>query len=225
MDMDAQSLEKLARRKSDLTIVRKWRHCPTLLEYKDMEMNRLLKCQIALLMTIILVLAGCSAREKVSSGSDSTSQTELLPDSELRGATIYLYEKDKVTTEIHAERLLKFEVKDSTMAYALDMDFFDSTGHLTTELVGDSGIIREMTNQLYVFGNVVVITDDKSKLETDYLYWNTTTDKIETDAFVRITKKDDVITGWGMEADPGLTRIKVLNRVSGTVHDAETTTE
>jgi len=225
MDMDAQPLEKLTRRKSGLTNRRNWRHCPTVLRWKDLTMNRFMKTQIALLATLMLVLAGCSSREKVSSDADSTNQTEILPDSELRGATIYLYEKDKVTTEIHAERLLKFEVKDSTMAYALDMNFFDSTGRLTTELVGDSGIIREMTNQLYVFGNVVVITEDKSKLETDYLYWNTTTDKIETDAFVRITKKDDVITGWGMEADPGLTRIKILNRVSGTVYDAEETTE
>lgn len=188
-------------------------------------MNKLLKTQIGLLLATVLVLAGCSNREKVSSDTDSTENAGLLPDSELRGATIYLYEKDKVMTEIRAERVLKFEAKDSTMAFALEMDFFDSTGHITTELVGDSGIIRELTNQLYVFGNVVVVTDDKSKLETDYLYWNTLKDKIETDAFVRITKKDDVITGWGMEADPGLTRIKVLNRVSGTVHDAEEATE
>jgi len=186
-------------------------------------MINILSFKIALLAALWLLLAGCSSREKVSSDTDSTDRSQLLPDSELRGATIYLYEKDKVTTEIHAERLLKFESKDSTMAYSLDMDFFDSSGQVTTKLVGDSGIIREISNQLYVYGNVVVVTADNSRLETDYLYWNTNKDKIETDAFVRITKKDDVITGWGMEADPGLTRIKVLNRVSGTVHDAEDT--
>ncbi len=188
-------------------------------------MKRHCKIQIAVILGLLLFIVGCTTKEKVSSDADSTNQSEILPDSELRGATIYLYEKDKVTTEIHAERVLKYEIKDSTMVYVLDMDFFDSTGHITTQLVGDSGIIRELTNQLYVYGNVVVTTDDNSKLETDYLYWNTTTDKIETDAFVRITKKNDVITGWGMEADPGLTRVKVLNRVSGTVHDAEETTE
>lgn len=193
------------------------------LEGDELKMINILSFKIALLAALWLLLAGCSSREKVSSDTDSTDRSQLLPDSELRGATIYLYEKDKVTTEIHAERLLKFESKDSTMAYSLDMDFFDSSGQVTTKLVGDSGIIREISNQLYVYGNVVVVTADNSRLETDYLYWNTNKDKIETDAFVRITKKDDVITGWGMEADPGLTRIKVLNRVSGTVHDAEDT--
>ncbi|HEX2897508.1 MAG TPA: LPS export ABC transporter periplasmic protein LptC, partial [candidate division Zixibacteria bacterium] len=122
---------------------------------------------------LVLLVVGCSSKEKVSSDTDSSGQAGMLPDSELRGATIYLYEKEKVTTEIRAERVLKFEAKDSTMAYNLNMDFFDSTGHRTTQLVGDSGIIRELSNQLYVYGNVVVVTDDKSRLETDYLYWNT----------------------------------------------------
>ncbi len=186
-------------------------------------MSGILKYKIVIFAALLMILGGCSSKEKVSSDADSTERAELLPDSELRGATIYLYEKDKVTTEVRAERLLKFEAKDSTVVYVLDMDFFDSTGRVTTELVGDSGIIRELANQLYVYGNVVVVTADSSRLETDYLYWNTNNDKIETDAFVRITKKNDVITGWGMEADPGLTRIKVLNRVSGTVHNAEDT--
>lgn len=188
-------------------------------------MKKAHKSRMVVLGVILLAVAGCSNKEKVSSESDSTEQTGMMPDSELRGATIYLYEKDKVTTEIRAERVLKFEAKDSTMAYELDMDFFDSTGHITSKLVGDSGIIRELSNQLYVFGNVVVVTDDNSRLETDYLYWNTLKDKIETDSFVRITKKDDIISGWGMEADPRLTRIKVLNQVSGKVHDTEEATE
>lgn len=186
-----------------------------------MNLTEIFILRTILAALLVLLVTGCSSREKVTSDTDSSSQTGQLPDSELRGATIYLYEKEKVTTEIHAERVLKFEAKDSTMAYNLEMDFFDSSGHKTTELVGDSGIIRELTNQLHVYGNVVVVTDDKSRLETDYLYWNTLKDKIETDAFVRITKKDDVITGWGMEADPRLTRIKVLNRVSGKVHEED----
>ena len=186
---------------------------------RKISMIKIIERFTLFLLAVGLISLGCSNKEKVS--SDPTGQSEILPDSELRGATIYLYEKDKVTTEIHAERLLKFEARDSTMAYVLDVDFFDSAGQVSTHLVGDSGVIREMTNQLNVFGNVVVTTADSSRLETDYLYWNTFKDKIETDAFVRITKKDDIITGWGMEADPDLTRIKILNRVSGTMHDTE----
>jgi LPS export ABC transporter protein LptC len=186
-------------------------------------MEQKLKQLFTLFLVGVLSFAGCSSKEKVSSDSNSTEHDGLVPDSELRGATIYLYEKEKVTTEVHAERLLKFEAKDSTMAYMLDIDFFDSTGHLTTELVADSGVIRESSNQLHVYGNVVVVTDDRSRLETEYLFWNTNTDKIQTDAYVKITKKDDVITGWGMETDPKLSRIKILNRVSGTVHEEEST--
>ena len=77
------------------------------------------------------------------------------------------------------------------------------------------GVIREQTGQLSIFGNVVVITEDNTKLETDYLFWNTTTDKIYTDAFVRITSEDGVLTGWGLEADQRLSSYQILSRVSG----------
>lgn len=174
---------------------------------------------------LLLAAMGCSRKEKVSSDTDSSDNRMLVPDSEIRDAKIQLYEKDLVTTEILAERLLKFEARDSTMVYVLNINFFDSIGNIKTHLVGDSGIIRERSNLLYVYGNVVVTTADSSKLETDYLFWNTNTDKIQTDAFVRITKQNDVITGWGMETDPGLTRIKILNQVSGTIHDNEDISE
>ena len=223
--MDAQPLENSSGTKIGLTNSLNWRHCPPPVRGNEIRMTVKLRHIIGLLFILPLALTSCSSREKVSSDADQVESTIQIPDSELRGATIYLYEKEKVTTEVHAQRLLKFEAIDSTMAYILDIDFFDSTGHITTELVADSGVIRETTNQLHVFGNVVVVTDDMSRLETDYLYWNTGTDKIRTDAFVRITKKDDVITGWGMEADPGLTRIKILNQVSGTVYDEDESSE
>jgi hypothetical protein len=42
---------------------------------------------------------------------------------------------------------------------------------------------------------------------------------IETDAFVRITKDDNVTTGWGLETDKSLSRIRIL-KASGTIRDS-----
>ena len=100
-----------------------------------------------------------------------------------------------MTTEIVAEKIVKFEALDSTMAYTLDIDIYDSTGVATANIVGDSGIIREATGNLSLYGNVVVITTDSFKLETEYLYWDSEVDSIKTDVFVRLTKGEDIITG------------------------------
>jgi LPS export ABC transporter protein LptC len=126
-----------------------------------------------------------------------------------------------VTARVNAERIIKFELNDSTMAYNLDIDILDSLGQVTSNIVGDSGVIREKEAYLNIYGNVKVVSDDSTTLETDYLYWDSRTDRIKTHTFVRIVKDLDVITGWGLDADHKLNSIKILDRVSGEIIDPE----
>lgn len=170
-------------------------------------------------------LAGCGKEQTASTDQAALPDSTLRPDSEVSGARIYLYDRGRVTTEIVAEKIVKFEALDSTMAYTLDIDIYDSTGVATANIVGDSGIIREATGNLSLYGNVVVITTDSFKLETEYLYWDSEVDSIKTDVFVRLTKGEDIITGWGLQADQRLRSTKILSRVSGTITDPKKLSE
>jgi LPS export ABC transporter protein LptC len=178
-----------------------------------------------ILLLLIGLVAGCGDQNVTKTDQPGPIDSVGRPDSEVRGARIYLYNRGERTTEIRAERILRFDAIDSTMAYVLDVDFFDSSAQVTSNLVGDSGIIRETTGWLEVFGHVVVLTPDSAKLQTDHLIWNPEISKIQTDAFVEITKAGDVITGWGLEADQNLNRIKILRQVSGTITETERLTE
>jgi len=175
-----------------------------------------------LLLILVALLSGCSDRETSKSEESILMDSARRPDSEVGGARIYLYDRGQVTTEIFSEKIYKFEAIDSTMAYNLTIRFFDSAGQVASTVVGDSGIIRENQGHLHIYGNVIVVSEDSSRLETDYLHWNPGTRKIQTDAFVRITDIDgNVITGWGMETDRNLKRIKILKHISGTVRETE----
>jgi hypothetical protein len=208
-----------------------------------------------ILVLMLLAISGCGDG-KSNPNQASDSDTLNKPDSEVRGAKIFLYDKGEVTTRIRAERIIKFEAADSTVAYKLNIDMLDSAGNVSTQVVGDSGIIRENkglmkiygnldidvldsagnvstnivgdsgmfreNNELAdIYGNVVVVTEDSARLETDYLWYDSYTRRIKTDAFVRITRGDDVVTGWGLDADNKLTRIKILNKVSGKLKNVE----
>ena len=162
-------------------------------------------------------LASCSNTDRTSNDQNAGDSSKLIPDSELFGATIYMYDKDLITAEIQAEKIVKFESIDSTMAYKLNVNVLDSLGHTTTHLVGDSGVIRESSALMDVYGNVVLITKDTARLETDYLHWNSRKHLITTDAFVRISRDADLVTGWGLEADENLNRVKILDQVSGSL--------
>jgi LPS export ABC transporter protein LptC len=180
-----------------------------------------LKINVLMAALVALALTGCGGDNGNTSNVASANDSLTRPDSEVSGAKIYLYDKGQVTSSIISDKIIKFEEKDSTMAYQLDIDIYDSTGHVSTEVVGDSGIIREAKGVINIYGNVVVITDDSTKLETEYLWWDSNTDRIKTDAFVRITRGEDVITGWGLDADNRLKDFKILSQVSGTIEDPE----
>ena len=170
---------------------------------------------------ILPLIIGCSNQDGSTDNSADISDSITRPDSEVLGATIYLYKKDQITTKVIADKILKFEINDSTMAYVLDIDLLDSLGMVTTHIVGDSGIIKETDGFLKIYGNVKVVTDDSTILYTDYLIWDSRTNRIRTDAFVRIERDDDIISGWGLDADNRLTSIKILDRVTGEITNPE----
>lgn len=177
---------------------------------------------VAITIMILLGLMAACSQKTVSEGDQTKSADSVLrPDSEVFGATIYLYDRDQRTTEIRADRIRRFEAIDSTMAYVLDIDFFDSLGEITSNLVGDSGVIREKSDRFQIYGRVVVVTRDSARLETDYLDWDPEVGKIRSDAYVEFTRGEDIMTGWGMEADPDLGRLKILRGVSGTVTESQ----
>lgn len=179
---------------------------------------------LAVILALALTVAGCAEQEKYSSPNDASSPA-ILPDAVLEGATIYLYDRGKVTAEIHADSIVKYESIDSTVAFNLDVNSYDSLGKVETHVVGDSGIIREKTGELFIYGDVDVTTAEGSRLQSEYLYWDSDKELIRSDKFVRITKDQDVITGIGLESDEHLHRIKILKQVSGRLHNSQEITE
>ena len=168
-----------------------------------------------LVFAALVGLSGCSSDQGPQSQSADTDS--LLPDSDMEGARIYMYDRSIVTAEINARQVRKFESIDSTMAYDLKIDLFDNQGSVVSQVVSDSGLIRESTEDLHLYGHVVVITDSESRLETDSLYFDPQTDSIYTDEFVRISRPGDTLTGWGLQADRALNGLRILRQVSGTI--------
>lgn len=173
---------------------------------------------ILILTALMAVLAGCS-RDDTSSTDQSLFDSTSVPDSDINRAKIYTYEGGRVSSRIIADRIIQFDSKDSTMAYHLDVDVFDSLGNVQSHLVGDSGIILDQQTKISAYGNVVLTSSDSTVLETERLYWNARTDSIYTDAFVEINKDGDILSGYGLQADPNLGSIKILRSVSGKMSD------
>ncbi len=97
----------------------------------------------------------------------------------------------------------------------MNIIFYQSTKKEQTTLTANYGIGFDSGNGLMekmeAKGNVIVVNEKGEKLNTEHLIWNATTKKIYTDDFVKITTKDQVIWGDGMEADQDFSEYQIKN--------------
>lgn len=137
-------------------------------------------------------------------------------------AHIYLYKGGHRTTDLLADTLRKFTKLDSTIAINLDIDFFDSAGAIISNLIAETGYIREKTQFLTVTGGVVVTKKEEAVvLLTEYLEWDAGNEKVVTDSFVTVIRGGDTLYSYGLETDPALDSISFKNKVSGKISDIE----
>jgi LPS export ABC transporter protein LptC len=178
-----------------------------------------MRYQALILGIVALFMLGVACDQEQSTTVDKEDTGDsLLPDSRMYGAVFNMYDRGRVVTEIQAAELVGFEKNDSTIAYTVDVDVFDSLGDVTSQLEGDSAIIREETGYLHIYGDVVLTRQDGTTLETQYLYFDSRNDSLHTHEFVKITRGEDVITGWGLDSDQQLKRFR-LRDAQGKIQD------
>ncbi len=140
-----------------------------------------------------------------------------IPDQVMENTTITFTEQGIKSAVVQSKHLAVYEKLDLKKAKGVRVDFYDQEGNHTSFLVADSGLIQEKRQNLEALGNVVVTTEEGIKLETSSLRWDPQKRKIVTDDFVKITKKKDVVTGYGLEADEALKHLVIKKRVKGKI--------
>jgi LPS export ABC transporter protein LptC len=127
----------------------------------------------------------------------------------------------RTTWRLTAPEASRFREKKLVILDNPTIQFYNEQGAIRTTLVSDSGEYYEDTRNLLAFGNVVVTSADGDVLETDSLLWDNEQNKILSDAFVKLTRGRDVITGYGLECRDDLGTVDIKRDVKATVVDEE----
>ncbi|MBD3233057.1 MAG: LPS export ABC transporter periplasmic protein LptC [candidate division Zixibacteria bacterium] len=172
-------------------------------------------CLFLILSFVVFFATNCAETDKPPEGNNETE----MPESELYNATIVFTAKGVRNTVIRAEYIAKYSDKQETFGKGIHADFYGEDGEHTSDVVADSGWFDEDGQKMEVMGDVVVINEDGTKLETESLRWDPSTDKIVTDDFVKVTRGKDILTGYGLRTDQKMENIEILRNVKGTVKD------
>lgn len=142
-----------------------------------------------------------------------------LPDEEFTDFVTQESDSGMVQWRLTAPKADRFSKRKLIRLENPVIEFYDKEGNPRTTLVSESGEYSEETRDMLAFGNVVVRSVDGDVLETDSLLWSNERDRILSNSFVKLTRGDDVLTGWGLECDPNLNWVNIKRNVEATIRD------
>jgi len=154
--------------------------------------------------------------------AESLSNNEKIPISKGRNVELIFSEKSDVKIIITAPLMEEYGVENKyiEMNEGIKVLFYDSLLHVTSTLTSNYAIHRVSDKIMEAKNDVVVINDKGEKLNTEHLLWYEDSSKIYSDEFVKITTKDEIIMGEGMEANQDFTKWKI-HKIKGTINIKE----
>ena len=174
----------------------------------------------SLVLVLVLGAAGCG-------GSDEPAAAPARRDGAVPEQQFFDYRLIESSAGVRewvlqSSEMQKFSGRDDVLLVTVKMDFYREGAHFSM-LTADSGRANLQTHDVHTWGDVVIITDDGRRLETEELFFANTTQRITNEVFNRFTRGDDVMTGIGLEATPDLEYIEIKGDVQAEVGDGTDT--
>ncbi len=180
-----------------------------------MEYRRTRNAVIELVLFLMLVLFN---------SCDKNAVVEDLPDFDTsveRAENIQIIYSDSAQ--------LKVTVNAPTMLYHLvnndvnqefpdgvHVKFYNAYGQLSSELTSKWGMRYDRQKRVVVQDSVVWQSVNDEMIESNELIWEETEQKVYTKKFARITRPDEIIYGYGFEADQDF-KNATINAVTGRI--------
>jgi len=171
---------------------------------------------IFLLFVLLFLASSCGNREFKGTIPEGTAQNPMTMEEfnliETKdGITRMKIESDFALLELDGKKMRGKKIK----VYS-----YDENGKFLSKLTGDTGIVYTDNNNLETIGNVVLVGENNSRLETTKLLWLTDKNRVISDVPVTIYKGSNVMRGVGLEADIRLENIS-LKKVFTTVSNLD----
>jgi LPS export ABC transporter protein LptC len=159
--------------------------------------------------------SGCGSKTATSHGRAEVR----VPDQEARDFTLTESSEGKKNWTLWATYAAMYTDRNLIDARTVRIEFYDAKGAKFSTLLADQGVVDQRTNDLEARGHVRIATETGIRMETDSLRWLNDRQRIVSNAFVRVMRKYDIVTGWGFESDASLDHFHLAREVQAEVRD------
>lgn len=166
---------------------------------------------------ILLLLSWCAA---CKNNVDEAKKITLRTNTSIEKATkveIVFSERGINRIVANAPELLRYAVEKPYMEFqkGIEMKFFNGN-KVESTMKANYATAQEGNKLMVARNNVVVVNDKGETLHTEELIWDEEKEIIYSNAFVKISTKDEIIMGTGMTANQNFTNY-VIKNISGII--------
>jgi LPS export ABC transporter protein LptC len=152
---------------------------------------------------------GCG--EKIRPSVLQGIDTKHGPQQESWRSTVLISDSGRMQARIVAGYIRKYENPQETLLDSgVVVYFYNELGKQTTTMTASHGKVNERTYDIDAFGNVVVVSDDSTRLRSERLFWDNTRRLIHTPEYVSIISPREKVQGQGFESDQRLRNYKIF---------------
>jgi LPS export ABC transporter protein LptC len=156
-----------------------------------------------------LIWAACDGAEKEKKQDFTEEDTTM---EYVRNVEILYSDSAVVRVRVTGPVLLNFTDRDKPrqeFPNGLKIDFLEPDLSVQSVLTAKQGTRMVDKAQVTVRDSVVLNTVKKERMETEELTWDERTGKIFTEKFVKVTTPDEIIYGFGLEAEQDFSYWKI----------------
>ncbi len=173
---------------------------------------------------IVGLLGGCE--RQAAAPTMEAVRSEGAPDQESWDVRLAVSEDGLPRAHLEAPYLARYERRDSSfsllqsppdsLAGRVTAQLFDEAGDSSATVRADRLFYYDRERRFEAQGNVVVVTPEGKRLESEHLAWREDERRVRTPGFVRITTPTERIQGYDLVADENLDNYRIA-RVTGEV--------
>jgi LPS export ABC transporter protein LptC len=157
---------------------------------------------------MLLILTACSKQQEEIFLSEEEASREVVENFQTTysdSAVIKVKFSGPVMWRVETEN----KSNNQIFPEGIYVEFFDSNQNKTGVLTAKYGIRNDKDKKVIVSDSVVWHIMDRETFETEELVWDEKTEKLSTNRFVTIQRKNETIYAHGFESDQNFTYLKV----------------
>jgi len=171
----------------------------------------------------ILLICAALAAAAVSCGQGDRPQRSLgtteMADQEFSDFRTMESDSGQVKWILEAPVARVYNIRKLLVTDNPRITFYNENGEISSVLTAEMGEYNQDTHDMTALGNVVVTTIEGYTLETESLIMLRELGEIHSEDFVKVTKGDDVLTGYGFQGYPELKNVDIKRDVRAYLRD------